>query len=125
MQRPLWASTSTKNAAYPDTLYVDTLIGPHTVNTLPEATLEAFVDHGALQCGFCTPGLVMATKALLDRNPHPTDDEVRKALERNLCRCAAYSKILEAVRQAGEPVCEHGDGLLVRFGEPQAPEVAR
>ena len=48
MQRPLWASTSTKNPAYPDTLYVDTLIGPDTVNTMPEATLEAFEDHGTL-----------------------------------------------------------------------------
>ena len=48
MQRPLWASTSTKNPAYPDTLYVDQLIGPDTVNTLPDATLEAFTDHGAL-----------------------------------------------------------------------------
>jgi transaldolase len=48
VQRPLWASTSTKNAAYPDLLYVDTLIGPHTVNTLPDATIEAFVDHGVL-----------------------------------------------------------------------------
>ena len=48
VQRPLWASTSTKNPAYPDTLYVDQLIGPHTVNTLPDATLEAFTDHGTL-----------------------------------------------------------------------------
>jgi transaldolase len=48
VQRPLWASTSTKNPAYPDTLYVDTLIGPHTVNTLPDATIDAFADHGTL-----------------------------------------------------------------------------
>src|SRR6185436_9272705 len=48
VQRPLWASTSTKNPAYPDTMYVDALIGPDTVNTLPEATIEAFVDHGTL-----------------------------------------------------------------------------
>ena len=48
VQRPLWASTSTKNAAYPDTLYVDSLIGPHTVNTIPDATLEAFDDHGTV-----------------------------------------------------------------------------
>ncbi len=48
MQRPLWASTSTKNPAYPDTLYVDQLIGPDTVNTLPDATIEAFADHGTL-----------------------------------------------------------------------------
>ena len=48
VQRPLWASTSTKNPAYPDTLYVDELIGPHTVNTLPDATIEAFADHGTL-----------------------------------------------------------------------------
>src|SRR5207249_10775707 len=48
LQRPLWASTSTKNPAYPDLLYVDNLIGPHTVNTLPDATIEAFLDHGTL-----------------------------------------------------------------------------
>jgi transaldolase len=48
VQRPLWASTSTKNPDYPDTLYVDTLVGPHTVNTMPEATLDAFDDHGTL-----------------------------------------------------------------------------
>jgi aerobic carbon-monoxide dehydrogenase small subunit len=61
---------------------------------------EAFVDAGAVQCGFCTPGLVVATADLLERNPSPTDDEIREALSGNLCRCTGYAKIFDAVRQA-------------------------
>jgi carbon-monoxide dehydrogenase small subunit len=61
---------------------------------------EAFVEAGAVQCGFCTPGLVVAAADLLDRNPMPTDDEVREALSGNLCRCTGYAKILDAVRLA-------------------------
>ena len=61
---------------------------------------EAFVQAGAVQCGFCTPGLVMATADLLARNPRPTEDEVREALSGNLCRCTGYAKIFEAVRMA-------------------------
>ena len=60
---------------------------------------QAFVDAGAVQCGFCTPGLVMATVALLDETPSPTDDEIREALSGNLCRCTGYAKIFDAVRQ--------------------------
>lgn len=61
---------------------------------------EAFVEAGAVQCGFCTPGLIVATHDLLSRNPHPTDAEIREALAGNLCRCTGYEKILDAVRLA-------------------------
>ena len=61
---------------------------------------EAFVEAGAVQCGFCTPGLVVATAALLDERPQPTDDEIREALSGNLCRCTGYAKIFDAVRVA-------------------------
>ena len=61
---------------------------------------EAFVAAGAVQCGFCTPGLVVAVADLLDRNPSPTDEETREALAGNLCRCTGYEKILDAVRLA-------------------------
>jgi carbon-monoxide dehydrogenase small subunit len=61
---------------------------------------RAFVDAGAVQCGFCTPGLVVATYALLKRNPEPSEMEVREALSGNICRCTGYGKILEAVDRA-------------------------
>jgi aerobic carbon-monoxide dehydrogenase small subunit len=61
---------------------------------------EAFVDAGAVQCGFCTPGLVVATADLLARRPEPSEDEVREALSGNLCRCTGYQKIFDAVRIA-------------------------
>ena len=61
---------------------------------------QAFVDAGAVQCGFCTPGLVVATADLLARSPDPSDDEIREALSGNLCRCTGYEKIFDAVRAA-------------------------
>jgi carbon-monoxide dehydrogenase small subunit len=61
---------------------------------------EAFAEAGAVQCGFCTPGLVVATADLLVRNPEPSDDEIREALSGNLCRCTGYAKIFDAVRMA-------------------------
>jgi len=63
---------------------------------------EAFADAGAVQCGFCTPGFVVATAELLRRNPDPSDDEIREALSGNLCRCTGYQKILDAVHVAAE-----------------------
>jgi carbon-monoxide dehydrogenase small subunit len=61
---------------------------------------QAFVDAGAVQCGFCTPGLVVAAADLLERTPEPSEDEVREALSGNLCRCTGYAKIFDAVRLA-------------------------
>jgi aerobic-type carbon monoxide dehydrogenase small subunit (CoxS/CutS family) len=61
---------------------------------------RAFAELGAAQCGYCTPGILLAAKALLDRNPTPTRDEIRQALSGNLCRCTGYTKIIEAVERA-------------------------
>jgi carbon-monoxide dehydrogenase small subunit len=63
---------------------------------------QAFVDAGAVQCGFCTPGLVVAAAALLAQTPDPTEDEIREALSGNLCRCTGYQKIFDAVKLAAE-----------------------
>ena len=63
---------------------------------------EAFLESGAVQCGFCTPGLIVATHELLGRNPSPSDAQIREALAGNLCRCTGYEKILDAVRHAAE-----------------------
>ena len=63
---------------------------------------EAFVNHGAVQCGFCTPGMIMATKVVLEENPNPSDEEIKKALAGHLCRCTGYVQIIEAVKAAAE-----------------------
>ena len=63
---------------------------------------NAFVEEGAIQCGFCTPGMLMSAKALLDKTPHPTEDQIKEALEGNLCRCTGYVPILNAVKKAAE-----------------------
>lgn len=67
---------------------------------------RAFVEAGAVQCGFCTPGLIVASHDLLRRNPRPSDPEIREALAGNLCRCTGYEKILDAVRLASERMAE-------------------
>ena len=63
---------------------------------------QAFLESGAVQCGFCTPGLIVATHELLGRNPTPSDEQIREALAGNLCRCTGYEKILDAVRRAAQ-----------------------
>ncbi len=65
---------------------------------------EAFVSEGAVQCGFCTPGMVLSAKALLDKNPHPSEEEIRAAISGNLCRCSGYVKIIQAVKKAAEAI---------------------
>jgi carbon-monoxide dehydrogenase small subunit len=62
----------------------------------------SFVEHYAIQCGFCTPGMILTAKALLDANPHPTDEEIRHAISGNICRCTGYAKIVEAIKAASE-----------------------
>ena len=62
---------------------------------------QSFLTHGAVQCGFCTPGMVLSAKALLDENPHPMEAEIRHAMAGNLCRCTGYQAIVEAIQAAG------------------------
>jgi nicotinate dehydrogenase subunit A len=89
------------------TTRVDDLAG-HKIVTLEglagaggAAVQDAFVAEGAMQCGYCTAGMVIAAAALLDRMPHPTDGEIREALEPHLCRCGGYGRVVAAVRRAG------------------------
>ena len=63
---------------------------------------QAFVEHGAIQCGYCTPGFIMSAKALLDKNPHPTEDEIKEGIANNICRCTGYVQIVEAIQAATE-----------------------
>jgi carbon-monoxide dehydrogenase small subunit len=67
---------------------------------------QAFIDHGALQCGFCTPGMILSAKALLDENPDPTEDEVKEALSGNLCRCTGYTDAVNAILDVAERMKE-------------------
>jgi aerobic-type carbon monoxide dehydrogenase small subunit (CoxS/CutS family) len=69
---------------------------------------QAFIEHDALQCGFCTPGQIMAAVALLDENPNPTETEVRRGMSGNLCRCGTYPKIVRAVLAAAETEASNG-----------------
>jgi carbon-monoxide dehydrogenase small subunit len=71
-----------------------------TIEGLRHPLQESFIRHGAAQCGFCTPGMIMMAKALLDENPNPSDEEIRFALAGNICRCTGYTKIIEAVLHA-------------------------
>jgi carbon-monoxide dehydrogenase small subunit len=86
-----------------------TVEGKHitTIEGLAQGTAlhpiqKAFIEHGAIQCGFCTPGMILSAKALLDGNPDPDEEEVRQALSGNLCRCTGYVKIIDAVLAAAE-----------------------
>jgi carbon-monoxide dehydrogenase small subunit len=65
---------------------------------------EAYLEKGGVQCGFCTPGMLLATTALLNRNPKPSEEDINRALEGHLCRCTGYNKIVEAVRTAAEKI---------------------
>jgi carbon-monoxide dehydrogenase small subunit len=68
---------------------------------------ESFVERGAIQCGFCSPGMILSAKALLDRQPSPTEEQIRFEMAGNLCRCTGYAKIVEAIQAAAEVM--HGD----------------
>jgi carbon-monoxide dehydrogenase small subunit len=94
-----------------DVMTVEGLAGPSELHPLQ----EGFKDEHGLQCGFCTPGMMMTSKALLDRNPDPTEDEIRWALSGNLCRCTGYQNIVHAVQWAG-------DKLRAQNGTQEAAE---
>jgi carbon-monoxide dehydrogenase small subunit len=83
-------------AAGTDILTIEGVAAPDHLDALQ----QAFVDHGGAQCGICTPGMIMAARALLAKDPHPTEQEIREALAGNLCRCTGYMRIFEAVRGA-------------------------
>ncbi len=67
-----------------------------------EPLMNAFINAGAVQCGYCTPGMILSAKALLIKKPDPSDEEIKRAIEGNLCRCTGYNKIVEAVQQVAE-----------------------
>jgi len=76
---------------------IGTLDNPHPLQ-------KAFVEAGAVQCGFCTPGMILSAKALLDKNPNPTGEEIKKAIDGNLCRCTGYVKIIDAIHLAAKRI---------------------
>jgi carbon-monoxide dehydrogenase small subunit len=79
---------------------VTTIEGLRSSDNKLSAIQSAFVDNGGIQCGFCTPGMIMSTKALLDNNPNPSEEDIRTALVGNLCRCTGYVQIVESVKAA-------------------------
>jgi len=96
--KPMYSCTQL--AVWMDGRSIQTVEGLST-NGLLDPLQQAFIDHDAPQCGFCTSGQLMSAKALLNRNPHPTRDEVRSAMTGNLCRCSNYNHYVEAVLAAG------------------------
>ncbi len=81
---------------------VETVEGLQTAPGRPSPLQDNFIAHGAAQCGFCTPGILVMAKALLDGNPDPSEDEIRFALAGNICRCTGYTKIVAAIRATAE-----------------------
>jgi len=74
---------------------------------------KAFIEHGAVQCGFCTPGMIMFTKSFLEENPKPQDKEIREALSGNICRCTGYVKVIEAIKAASEEMRQEQMGRIL------------
>jgi carbon-monoxide dehydrogenase small subunit len=76
---------------------ITTVEGLRTDDGQLDLLQQSFIDHGAVQCGFCTPGMLMSAKAFLNRNPNPTEEDVRKGISGNICRCTGYTKIVDAI----------------------------
>lgn len=76
---------------------------------------EAFIEYGAIQCGFCSPGMILSAKALLDENPTPSEDEIREAIAGNLCRCTGYTKIVEAIEATTRRIEREGECAASRI----------
>jgi len=82
----------------------------------PDPIQEAFADTGAAQCGYCSPGMIISAKALLDQNPHPSEDEIREAISGNLCRCTGYGQIVQAIQIAAERTSAAPEGSAAGGG---------
>jgi len=80
---------------------IQTIEGVETATEL-HPLQKSFIEKGAIQCGFCTPGMILSAKSLLERNPHPNENEIREAISGNLCRCTGYQKIIEAIKDAAD-----------------------
>ena len=89
-------------AAWAEGKHIQTLEGLMGPNGELSDIQQAFIDAGAVQCGFCIPGMILSAKALLDKNPNPTEEEVRIGIDKNLCRCTGYEKIVEAILLAAK-----------------------
>jgi len=88
-------------AVWADKKTITTIEGIGTDES-PHPLQETFVEAGAVQCGYCTPGIILSAKALLDKNPNPTEDDIKTAIGGNLCRCTGYVKIIEAIQLAAK-----------------------
>jgi len=75
-----------------------------------DSVQEAFIETGAVQCGFCTPGMILAAKKLLEENPHPDEEEIKRGISGNLCRCTGYQKIFDAIKLAANRLSKKGGG---------------
>jgi carbon-monoxide dehydrogenase small subunit len=82
----------------------------------PHPLQTAFSDAGAIQCGYCTPGMIISAKSLLDHKPHPTEAEIRDAISGNLCRCTGYAQIIQAVQSAAEKMAAAGPAVFAGAG---------
>ena len=91
-----------------DGMQIVTAAGLGTTES-PHPLQAAFANEGAIQCGYCTPGLIIASKALLDHNPHPTEADIRDAISGNLCRCTGYNQIVRAVQSVAESLSQGGE----------------
>jgi carbon-monoxide dehydrogenase small subunit len=100
---------------------VVTIEGLEKENGRLDSLQEAFIEQGAIQCGFCTPGMILTGKALLAENPDPSEGDVRRSISGNLCRCTGYSKIVEAIMKA--PKGENGSDSASKSTEPSGPVV--
>jgi carbon-monoxide dehydrogenase small subunit len=83
---------------------------------------QAFWEEGAVQCGYCTPGMLLAAKAFLDENPEPSVEDVKEAISGNLCRCTGYTKIIRAIQAASEKICKEGGMRAVKEIDQEDPE---
>ena len=99
-------------AAHKDAVHPHGLAGTKDRPQIPRVLhpiQQAFIDAGAVQCGFCTPGMIMSAKALLDQNPDPDEEAIRRALSANLCRCTGYAKIEKAIMMAADVIVKYAE----------------